>query len=191
MKISTFVLIAILFSSSYLMAEPAENDFNLIVPSYTLVKQDKSPDEVIADIQRRLDAIQKQVDAIADRVGIQKPKTSDPFADNNKTPEYKKFLDDCHNQNKPVGFYPSSAPPTDGGPAWRYDATTGSYYRYIPAQQVPRMMYSRPHSYYVPQQSRYNYTYNYTPRPRYTYTMPTPTYSMPMMGGGGMSACPT
>jgi hypothetical protein len=189
MKISTYILVAILFTSTYLMAEPTENDFNLIVPSYTLVKQDKSPDEVIADIQRKLDAIQKQVDAVADRVGVQKSKANDPFAENNKSPEYKKFLDNCHNQIKPTGFYPSSAPPTDGGPPWRYDATTGSYYRYIPTQQAPRMMYSRPQSYYIPQQPRYNY--NYTPAPRYTYSMPTPTYSMPMMGGGGMSACPT
>ena len=84
-------------------------------------------------------------------------------------------------------------PPTNGGPAWKYDPNTGSYYRYIPASaavsrpavvnvpiQQPPQVYQYNYDYVQPTPT-YQYQYNYVPQQQYMY----PQQQMLGIGGGG------
>jgi hypothetical protein len=184
-------LALLLATSASYAQELTDRDFKLIGPSTLAaeVRQTKSRDEILQDIQRSLDNIQRQLDTIGNKVGAPAVKTE---------AEYKRFLEENKKLATPTPAQPQThvtapktAPPTDNGPTWTYDPTTNSYFRYVPTTSAPRQQTRTVTSSPVYYRSSPAPVYYSTPRvtnpPVYYYrSAPAPT-----MGMGMGAVCPT
>jgi hypothetical protein len=155
-KYGLALLFCLMTKLTYAQTPLSDMDFKLIGPNAQVaIKQTKSREQILEDIQRSLDNIQRQLDVIGNKVGV-------PAVQTQTQTQYRRFVQQTH-QQAPAA--PRTAPTTDNGPGWTYDPTTNSYFRYVPIQRPS----PRPLQYTVPQtMSRPVYTqptriYNSTP----------------------------
>lgn len=129
-RYSLVLLLYLTTNLAYAQVPLSDMDFKLIGSNaQVVVKQTRSREQILEDIQRSLDNIQRQLDMIGNKVGA-------PPVQN----QYRRFIQQTRQQTPA----PRTAPTTDNGPGWTYDPTTNSYFRYVPVQRTNPPVYSRP-----------------------------------------------